>query len=336
MAYTSILVETIENVGLIRLNRPQQLNALNSVLMEELATALEAFDRDEAIRCMVITGNERAFAAGADIKEMAEASAVEMLLRDHIARWDRIQRIRKPIIAAVSGWCLGGGCELAMACDIIIASETAVFGQPEINIGVMPGAGGTQRLTRAIGKSKAMEMILTGRYMSAREAEAAGLVSRVVPVEVYLEEAIRLAKEIAARPPIAVRLAKEAVNKAFETSLRDGLEYERRLFYLLFATEDQKEGMRGVHREAQGRMERTLSSGGGTDRFPNPGSGPGGHPLEPGRPGPYRGRPRRGGAGARGHRHPPRRGPGGHGRRDLADPCLHLFHHGLSADGPAG
>lgn len=242
-AYTSILVETIENVGLIRLNRPQQLNALNSVLMEELATALEEFDRDERIRCIVITGNERAFAAGADIKEMAEASAVEMLLRDNIARWDRIQRIRKPIIAAVSGWCLGGGCELAMACDIIIASETAVFGQPEINIGVMPGAGGTQRLTRAIGKSKAMEMILTGRYMSAREAEAAGLVSRVVPVETYLEEAIRLAKEIAARPPIAVRLAKEAVNKAFETSLRDGLDYERRLFYFLFSTEDQKEGM---------------------------------------------------------------------------------------------
>ncbi|MCS7250991.1 MAG: enoyl-CoA hydratase-related protein [Anaerolineae bacterium] len=243
-SHTSILVETLENVGLIRLNRPERLNALNRLLMEELAAALEAFDQEDSIRCIVITGNERAFSTGADIQEMMEAGAVEMLLRDSIAWWDRIQRIRKPIIAAVSGWCLGGGCELAMACDIIIASETAVFGQPEINIGVIPGAGGTQRLTRAIGKSKAMEMILTGRYMSAQEAEAAGLVSRVVPVGSYLDEAIRLAKEIAARPPIAVRLAKEAVNKAFETSLRDGLEYERHLFYFLFATEDQKEGMR--------------------------------------------------------------------------------------------
>ena len=244
MPYTSILVETVDHVGLIRLNRPQQLNALNSVLMEELVEALEAFDRDEGIRCIVLTGNERAFAAGADIKEMVEASPVDMLLRDHISRWDRIRRIRKPIIAAVSGWCLGGGCELAMACDIIIASETAVFGQPEINIGVMPGAGGTQRLARAVGKAIAMEMVLNARFLSADEALRYGLVNRVVPVEVYLEEAIRLGQEIAERAPVAVRLAKEAVNKAFETSLADGLEFERRLFYFLFATEDQKEGMR--------------------------------------------------------------------------------------------
>jgi enoyl-CoA hydratase len=175
---------------------------------------------------------------------MADATAVEMLLRDNIKRWDRIRQIKKPIIAAVSGYCLGGGCELAMTCDLIIASESAQFGQPEVNIGVMPGAGGTQRLTRAIGKSKAMEMVLTGRSMGAREAEQAGLVARVVPVEAYLDEALKLANEIASRPPIAVRLAKEAVNKAFETSLGDGLDYERRLFYFLFATDDQKEGMR--------------------------------------------------------------------------------------------
>jgi enoyl-CoA hydratase len=245
MDYTNILV-SIEsgNVGLVRLNRPRQLNALNSTLMEELAEALEAFDHDDAVRCIVITGNERVFAAGADIKEMAGTSPVEMLLSDNIARWDRIRRIKKPIIAAVSGYCLGGGCEMAMACDIIIASESAQFGQPEINIGVIPGAGGTQRLTRAIGKSQAMEMVLTGRRMSAREAQAAGLVSRVVPIEACLDEALKLAREIASQAPLAVRFAKEAVNKAFETSLADGIEDERRLFYFLFATEDQKEGMR--------------------------------------------------------------------------------------------
>ncbi len=244
MDYTSILTSTEEGgVGLARLNRPQQLNALNSVLMEELAQALEAFDRDDAVRCIVITGNEKAFAAGADIKEMADASPVEMLLRDNIARWDRLRRIKKPIVAAVSGYCLGGGCEMAMACDMIIASESAQFGQPEINIGVIPGAGGTQRLTRAIGKSKAMEMVLTGRTMSAREAEAAGLVSRVVPVESCLDEALKLAREIASKAPLAARFAKEAVNKVFETSLADGIEDERRWFYFLFATADQKEGM---------------------------------------------------------------------------------------------
>ena len=244
MDYATILTSVTGRAGLIQLNRPQQLNALNVTVMEEVATALEAFDQDERIGCIVITGNQRAFAAGADIKEMADATAVEMLLRDNIKHWDRIKQIKKPVIAAVSGYCLGGGCELAMTCDLIIASESAQFGQPEVNIGVMPGAGGTQRLTRAIGKSKAMEMVLTGRSMGAREAEQAGLVARVVPVEVYLDEALKLANDIASRPPIAVRLAKEAVNKAFETSLSDGLDYERRLFYFLFATDDQKEGMR--------------------------------------------------------------------------------------------
>ena len=244
MDYTTILTSISDHAGLIQLNRPQQLNALNVTVMEELATVLEEFDGDDRIGCIVIAGNQRAFAAGADIKEMADASAVEMLRSDNIARWDRIRKIKKPVIAAVSGYCLGGGCELAMACDLIVASESAQFGQPEINIGVIPGAGGTQRLTRAIGKSKAMEMILTGRYMSAREAEQLGLVARVTPIEVYLDEALKLANEIAARPPIAVRFAKEAINKAFETALSDGLEFERRLFYFLFATEDQKEGMR--------------------------------------------------------------------------------------------
>ena len=244
MTYENILVETQGKVGVVRLNRPQQLNALNSQTMEELTTAVEAFDCDPQIGAIVITGNERAFAAGADIKEMADASAVEMLYRDAIRRWDRLRRVKKPIIAAVSGYCLGGGCELAMACDMIIASESARFGQPEINIGVMPGAGGTQRLARAVGKAIAMEMVLNARFLSADEALRYGLVNRVVPVEVYLEVAIRLGQEIAERAPVAVRLAKEAVNKAFETSLADGLEFERRLFYFLFATEDQKEGMR--------------------------------------------------------------------------------------------
>jgi len=243
MAYTAIRVSTEGRAGLIRLDRPQQLNALNATLMEEVVGALEDFDRDDRVGCLVVTGSERAFAAGADIKEMAGAGAVDMLRRDNIARWDRIRKIKKPIIAAVSGFCLGGGCELAMTCDLIIASESAQFGQPEVNIGVMPGAGGTQRLTRALGKSKAMELVLTGRYLPAREAEQLGLVARVVPVEACLSEALKLANEIASRPPIAVRLAKEAINKAFETSLSEGLDYERRLFFLLFATEDQKEGM---------------------------------------------------------------------------------------------
>jgi len=244
MEYTLILTSVVERAGLIQINRLQQLNALNAIVMEELAVALEEFDRDEQVGCIVITGSQRAFAAGADIKEMVDATAVEMLQRDSIGRWDRIRKIKKPVIAAVSGFCLGGGCELAMACDLIVASESAQFGQPEINLGVIPGAGGTQRLTRALGKSKAMEMILTGRYLTAREAEQFGLVTRAVPVEVYLDEALKLANEIAARPPVAVRFAKEAINKAYETSLSEGLEFERRLFYFLFATDDQKEGMR--------------------------------------------------------------------------------------------
>ncbi len=243
MTYQFILTETHKNVGLVRFNRPKELNALNSVLMEELITALEAFDRDAAIGCMVVTGNERAFAAGADIKEMAGAGTVEMLLRDNISRWDRLRKIKKPVIAAVSGYCLGGGNELALACDMIVASETARFGQPEINIGVMPGAGGTQRLTRAVGKAIAMEMVLDGRMLTAEEAYRWGLVNRVVPVEVYLDEALGLAQSIAGRAPLAIRLAKEAVNNAFETYLADGLADERRAFYMLFATEDQKEGM---------------------------------------------------------------------------------------------
>jgi enoyl-CoA hydratase len=237
------LTEIHDKVGLIRFNRPMELNALNSGLMEELVTALEAFDRDPAAGCLVITGNERAFAAGADIKEMADASAVDMLLRDHIARCDRLKRIKKPIIAAVLGFCLGGGCELAIACDRFVASESARFGQPEINLGVMPGAGGTQRLTRAVGKALAMEMVLNARLLGADEAARFGLVNRVVPVEVYLDEALALAGAIAGRAALAVRLAKEAVNNAFETYLGDGLADERRSFYFLFSSQDQKEGM---------------------------------------------------------------------------------------------
>jgi len=243
MTYQFVLTETRDNVGLVRLNRPKELNALNATLMEELMTALEDFDHDPAIGCMVVTGNERAFAAGADIKEMAGAGTVDMLLRDAISRWDRLKRIKKPVIAAVSGFCLGGGNELAMACDMIVASETARFGQPEINIGVMPGAGGTQRLTRAVGKALAMEVVLNGRMLTADEAARFGLVNRVVPVEVYLDEALKLAQEVAARAPLAIRLAKESVNNAFETSLADGLADERRTFYVLFSSEDQKEGM---------------------------------------------------------------------------------------------
>ena len=241
--YQFIRAETHGRVGLVRFNRPKELNALNSTLMEETVTALEAFDADDAIGCLVVTGNARAFAAGADIKEMAEATAVEMLQRDNIARWDRLRKLKKPLLAAVSGFCLGGGCELAMACDLIVASESARIGQPEINLGVMPGAGGTQRLTRAVGKALAMEMVLNARLLTADEALRFGLVNRVVPVEVYLDEALALAQAIAARAPLAVRLAKEAVNNAFETYLADGLRDERRAFYFLFATEDQKEGM---------------------------------------------------------------------------------------------
>jgi enoyl-CoA hydratase len=243
MNYETILTEAHDRVGLVRLNRPKALNALNTTLMEELMGALEAFDADANIGCIVITGNDRAFAAGADIKEMAQASAVDMLLRDNISRYDRLRQIKKPVIAAVSGWCLGGGNELAMACDMIVASESARFGQPEINIGVIPGAGGTQRLTKAVGKALAMEMVLNNRTLTAEEALQNGLVNRVVPVERFLEEALELAAQIAERAPLAVRLGKEAVNHAFESFLSDGLKDERRAFYLLFASQDQKEGM---------------------------------------------------------------------------------------------
>jgi enoyl-CoA hydratase len=229
--------------ALVRLNRPKQLNALNGAVMDALCEALEALDRDDGVRAIVVTGNERAFAAGADIGEMAGASAVEMLRSNRIGQWDRVRRISKPVIAAVNGWCLGGGCELAMTLDLVVAGEGSKFGQPEIKIGVIPGAGGTQRLARAIGKSKAMEMILTGEPISAPEAERAGLVARVVPDELVVEDALALAATIATQSPLALRLAKEAVNAAYEMSLSDALTHERRLFYLLFASDDQKEGM---------------------------------------------------------------------------------------------
>jgi len=243
MTYSIIKTEVHDKVGLVLINRPKAMNALNATIMDELATALEDFDSDPDIGAMVLAGDERAFAAGADIKEMASASSVDMLKADRISRWDRIRKIKKPVIAAVSGWCLGGGHELAMGCDLIIASETAIFGQPEINLGVMPGAGGTQRLTRTVGKALAMEMVLNNRNLTAEEALRYGLVNRVAPVELYLENAIQLANEIAARAPLAIRFAKEAVNNAFETFLTDGISDERRSFYFLFSTEDQKEGM---------------------------------------------------------------------------------------------
>jgi enoyl-CoA hydratase len=244
MSYAIIQTEVHDRVGLIRFNRPKALNALNSTLMRELVQALEVFDADSAIGAMVITGDESAFAAGADIEEMVDASAVDMLLVDYIGTWDQIRNIKKPLIAAVSGWVLGGGNELAMSCDMIVASETAKFGQPEINIGVIPGAGGTQRLTKAVGKAIAMEMVLNNRTLSAEEAYHFGLVNRVVPVEVYLDQALKLANELAVRSPLAIRIGKEMVNHALESFLADGIADERRSFYYLFSSEDQKEGMR--------------------------------------------------------------------------------------------
>jgi enoyl-CoA hydratase len=229
--------------ALVRLNRPKQLNALNGATMDALCAALEELDAADGVRAIVVTGSERAFAAGADIGEMADATPIDMLLTNRIGQWDRIRRIAKPVIAAVNGWCLGGGCELAMTLDLIVAGEGARFGQPEINIGVIPGAGGTQRLTRAIGKGKAMAMILTGEPIGARDAERAGLVARVTADELVVEDALELAATIATKSPIALRLAKEAVNAAYEMPLTDALAHERRLFYLLFASEDQKEGM---------------------------------------------------------------------------------------------
>lgn len=243
MPFEFIRTETRGRVGLITLDRPQALNALNHQLMRELMDALSAFDKNDQIGAIVIAGNEKAFAAGADIKEMANKSIHEMMDTDHLAVFGRIRTIRKPVIAAVSGWALGGGCEVALSCDMIIASETAVFGQPEINIGVIPGAGGTQRLTRTVGKAIAMEMILNDRRLTAQEAYQFGLVNHVVPVEAYLEEALQLAQAIAARAPLAVRAAKKMINQAFEQTLETALAAERQEFYNLFATEDQKEGM---------------------------------------------------------------------------------------------
>jgi enoyl-CoA hydratase len=241
--YEHILTRTEGRVGIVQLNRPKVLNALNKHLMGELMVALEDFDNDSDIGCLIIAGNERAFAAGADITEMAAATPVSMLDNPFIDYWDRLRRISKPVVAAVSGYALGGGCELAMACDMIVAGETARFGQPEINIGVIPGAGGTQRITRAVGKSLAMEIVLNGRFLTAGEALQHGFVNRVFPAEVLMDEAVKFAAEIAARAPVALRMGKEAVNAAFEMSLQSGLAHERRLFYMLFATEDQKEGM---------------------------------------------------------------------------------------------
>ncbi|MBL8118656.1 MAG: enoyl-CoA hydratase/isomerase family protein [Anaerolineae bacterium] len=245
MTYETILIETpAPGVGLVRLNRPQALNALNAQITREIFAALEAFDADDSVRCIVLTGSDKAFAAGADIKEMEATDAVTLFASNDFTDWSRMTRVRKPVIAAVSGWALGGGCEMAMICDMIVASETAKFGQPEITIGVIPGAGGTQRLTRAVGKAIAMEMILANRHLTAQEALHYGLVNRVYPVESYLTEAIQLAEKIAGMPGAAAKLAKEAVNKAFELSLTEGLNYEKRNFYLLFGTEDKAEGMK--------------------------------------------------------------------------------------------
>jgi len=243
MAYENIVVETRGKVGLVTLHRPNALNALNSELIAELNRALDGFEEDEKIGCVVLTGSEKAFAAGADIKEMSQLTYMDAYKNDFISSWDRVARMRKPIIAAVAGYALGGGCELAMMCDFILAADNAKFGQPEITLGVSPGAGGTQRLTRFVGKSKAMEMCLTGRMMSAAEAESSGLVSRVVPLGDLVDEALSVAAKIADFSLPAVMMVKDCVNRSYETTLAEGVRFERRLFHSLFATEDQKEGM---------------------------------------------------------------------------------------------
>ncbi len=244
MAFENIIVESLKGgVGLVRLNRPKVLNALNTATLTELVAAFDQFAANEDVRCVVLTGDARAFAAGADILEMAGQGVAQMLSGNRLGVWQRLREFPKPVIAAVSGVALGGGLELAMTCDIMIASESARFGQPEINLGIIPGAGGTQRLTRAVGKSLAMEMILNARMLTAQEALEVGLISRIFPVETYLENALEIARQIASRAPIAVRLAKNAVLKSFDTTLEVGLEAERHNFYLLFGTEDQKEGM---------------------------------------------------------------------------------------------
>ena len=244
MAYQNIIVETKGRVGIIRLNRLSALNALSPALVAELSQAIDAFEADDAISCLLITGNDKAFAAGADIKEMAEKSFFNAFIGNFAADWDHAARARKPIVAAVAGFALGGGCELAMHCDVVIAADNAKFGQPEIKLGVLPGIGGTQRLTRAVGKAKAMDLILTGRMMDASEAERSGLVARVVPAANLMDEAMKVAETIAGMSLPSVLAAKEAVNRAFETPLAEGVLFERRVFHSLFATEDQKEGMR--------------------------------------------------------------------------------------------
>ena len=243
MAYENILVETRGRVGVIRLNRPAAMNALSSALVRELAAAIDLFEADPAIGCLIVTGSDKAFAAGADIKEMSGKSFMDVFVANFAADWDRAARARKPVIAAVAGFALGGGCELAMQCDIILAADNAKFGQPEIKLGVIPGIGGTQRLTRVIGKAKAMDLCLTGRLMDAQEAERAGLVARIVPLASLMDEAMKMAELIASMPLPATMMAKEAVNVALETTLAEGIRFERRVFHSLFATEDQKEGM---------------------------------------------------------------------------------------------
>jgi enoyl-CoA hydratase len=243
MAYENIIVETRGKVGIVRLNRPQALNALNSALIGELSDALAAFESDTGIGCVVVTGSDKAFAAGADIKEMSTKSYMDAFYGDFAAAWDALARMRKPVIAAVAGFALGGGCEIAMQCDLIVAAENAKFGQPEIKLGVIPGIGGTQRLTHAVGKAKAMDLILTGRMMDAAEAERCGLVARVVPLDKLLDEAMAIAETIAGMSLPVAMIAKESVNRAFEVSLAEGVRFERRVFHSLFATEDQKEGM---------------------------------------------------------------------------------------------
>jgi len=245
MQYETLLTAKEGMLGIITLNRPQAMNALSSKLVTELISALNEFEKDDEVRCLVITGSERAFSAGADIKEMSAMTAVQMTMTGHFfPLWDKVGRYPKPIVGALSGYVLGGGLELAMSLDVLVASETTQLGQPEIDIGVMPGGGGTQRLTRAVGKAKAMEMILTGKRIGAEEAKTLGLVSRVVPKEAYLEEAKKIANEISSKSPVAIRLAKMAVNKAFEMGLSEGLDFEREVFYLLFSSEDKVEGMK--------------------------------------------------------------------------------------------
>jgi enoyl-CoA hydratase len=255
MSTENIIVETRGRVGLIRLNRPQALNALNSALMHELAHAVEGFDADGNIGCMVIIGSDKAFAAGADIKEMVDKKFTEVFLGDFAADWHRVARARKPVIAAVAGFALGGGCELALQCDLIIAADNAKFGQPEIKLGIIPGIGGTQRLTRAVGKAKAMDLILTGRMMDAQEAERSGVVARIVPLAGLLDEALKVAETIAAMSLPSVLAAKEAVNTALETSLAEGVRFERRIFHSLFATADQKEGMAAFVQKRPAKFE---------------------------------------------------------------------------------